>query len=620
MRDCLLHAQPDLQRVRSAPAPSRSRILPESSDGAVPPSFMRLHDKAQDILLLFFTLRLERPGTMATPGNLQATSNAMPHMSCLTGTNGARLLARRSLTAALLALACFSVSLEPAASRQVRNRHSFRGFFEPSASRHHRNHRPMERQSDQKGPEVKKPVGPMFAVVSLADQHVSFYDANGLWERSGVSTGVPGHPTPAGIFTILEKERWHRSNIYSGAPMPFMQRLAWTGVAMHEGAVHEGHTASHGCIRMHAEFAKRLFAVTNAGQRVIVSPQDVTPADIVHAHLPQPKLQAEPLEAAADKSAAVTNSAVEPVALDSQAASQKAGPVAKLLNPGAFAQAMKAAAAAKAKQAIQTKKSALALLDSKSAEARIAARELELAEQVLRRAKAELEDAERLAAKAQGEEALQKAAERKAAAQTKLADSEKKVLETQEAKAAKDQDILSAQTSIRDADAAQVEAAAAAKQAERRSEPVSMFISRKTGRLYVRQATVHLFDVPIVIRDPERPIGTHLFIATRPSEDGTTLHWASLTPPAAVEVKVMPRSSRRGRTIHREEEAAATPPFPETAAGALDRIEIPDEAAQRIAGLLWTGATLIVSDVGMSGEGRFAMDFQILERTLIREW
>jgi lipoprotein-anchoring transpeptidase ErfK/SrfK len=79
--------------------------------------------------------------------------------------------------------------------------------------------------------------------VSLAEQHVTFYDANGQYARGLVSTGVPGHPTPTGIFTILEKERWHRSNIYSGAPMPFMQRLTWTGVAMHEGAVHPGHTA-----------------------------------------------------------------------------------------------------------------------------------------------------------------------------------------------------------------------------------------------------------------------------------------------------------------------------------------------------------------------------------------
>src|SRR5262249_19037834 len=138
------------------------------------------------------------------------------------------------------------------------------------------------------------------------------------------------------------------------------------------------------------------------------------------------------------------------------------------------------------------------------------------------------------------------------------------------------------------------------------------FISRKTGRLYVRQATAHLFETPIAIRDPSRSIGTHLFIATRPGEDGASLRWVSLTPPAAVEYKVRPHSSRRGRKFEPEEDAAPAPAFPESASGALDRIEIPEETAQRIAGLLWTGATLIISDVGMSGEGRFAMDFMIL--------
>jgi lipoprotein-anchoring transpeptidase ErfK/SrfK len=125
--------------------------------------------------------------------------------------------------------------------------------------------RPVERDlTEQKGIGGKKPSGPLYAVVSLADQHISFYDANGLWERSVVSTGVAGHPTPPGIFTILEKERWHRSNIYSGAPMPYMQRLAWTGVAMHEGVV-TGRPASHGCIRLPGAFAKRVFGLTKCG-------------------------------------------------------------------------------------------------------------------------------------------------------------------------------------------------------------------------------------------------------------------------------------------------------------------------------------------------------------------
>src|SRR5262249_50100913 len=117
---------------------------------------------------------------------------------------------------------------------------------------------------------------------------------NGVWAQSIVSTGVPGYPTPTGVFTILEKDRWHRSNIYSGAPMPFMQRITWTGVALHEGFV-TGHPASHGCIRLPGAFARPLFGITNVGQRVIVAAEDIFPVDIVHARLPRPRLQVFPL-------------------------------------------------------------------------------------------------------------------------------------------------------------------------------------------------------------------------------------------------------------------------------------------------------------------------------------
>ncbi len=514
-------------------------------------------------------------------------------------TQGAVLSSGRALSVALLTLAALVNAFEPAAAAR---------------SLRHRQQR-VERESDAK-PDFKKPVGPLFAVVSLADQHVTFYDGNGLWARGLVSTGVPGHPTPTGVFTILEKERWHRSNIYSGAPMPFMQRLAWTGVAMHEGAVNPGHTASHGCIRLQAAFAKQLFAVTNAGERVIIAPQEIIPADIVHAHLPVPKLQMPPLEASGEKTASNKNAAVEPVALDAQASASQA----KAVNPLEFAKAMKAAAAAQAAGAVAARKTAFALIETKSGEARLAARELDAAEYTLRKAREELEGETRIAARAQGEEAIQKAAEKKTAAEAKLAAAELKAQEARDAKAGKDQEILAAEKSIRDADIATVEAAAAAKQAARRLEPVSMFISRKTSRLYVRQATVHLFDIPVAIRDPEKPLGTHLFVAARPGGDGASLRWVSLTPPAAVEIKVRPRSSRRGRRIFSEEEAGPAPSFPETASGALDRIEIPEEASKRISELLWTGATLIVSDVGMSGEGRYPMDFMILEQTLIREY
>jgi hypothetical protein len=306
------------------------------------------------------------------------------------------------------------------------------------------------------------------------------------------------------------------------------------------------------------------------------------------------------------------NPAIEPVALDPKAE-------AKPVNPTEFAQAMKAEAAAKAASAAAAKKAAQALLDNKPAEARLAARELEIAEDVQRRARSEVDDATQAASKAQGDEAVKRAAERKTAAEAKLAAADARVQQVRQAKEAKDQELLAAQNAIRDADAAATDAAAEAKQAERRAEPVSVFISRKTGRLYVRQATASLFDMPVTIRDADKPLGTHLFVATRPGDDGASLRWVSLTPPAAAEVHVRRHSSRRGHPVAPEQEKPAAPDYPETAAHALDRIEIPAEAAQRIAELAWTGATLIVSDVAMS-DGKFPMDFQILQETIIREW
>ncbi len=479
--------------------------------------------------------------------------------------------------------------------------------------------RPVERRQvgrrlgEPKAVEGNKPAGPLYAVVSLADQHVSFYDANGLWERSVISTGVAGHPTPPGIFTILEKERWHRSNIYSGAPMPYMQRLAWTGVAMHEGVV-TGRPASHGCIRLPGAFAKRLFGLTNVGQRVVVSPEDITPSDIVNAHLPVPQLQTSPL--GADRIAATKGGkAVETVALDKPAS----GADPKLLNPAQFAHALKAASEANAVQAAQAKKAALAGVATKSEEARQAARELSIAEESVRRAKAEIEDANRSIERAQGDEAIKKATDRKTAADAKLAEAEGKVREAIEAKAAKDQDLSSAQNAVREADEQASAAAVSAKDAIIRAEPISIFISRKTRHLYVRQATQHLFDMPITIRDPERPLGTHMFIATRADDGGASLHWAGLTPPAAVEIKRHRHSSRRGHRIEPEEEAPSLKPFPETASAALDRIELPPEALQRIGERAWVGATFIISDVEMSGEGRYPMDFIILSHTTVRE-
>ena len=530
-------------------------------------------------------------------------------------------------------LAAASVMLAaPAAEAQQRYSYNDGGFFgwfqqpyrlyQPRQQRERRPERrpverrhPLERAPDEsKAAEGKKPSGPLYAVVSLADQHVSFYDANGLWERSTISTGVEGHTTPSGIFSILEKERWHRSNIYSGAPMPYMQRLTWTGVAMHEGYV-TGRPASHGCVRLPGAFAKRLFGLTSVGQRVIISPEDVTPKDIVNAHLPVPDMLTPP-QRLDDKIAVKEDKALEAVALDKTQTPQNGDE--NRLNPAAFAKALKAAAMANAKAAAQAKKTALAAVAGKSDEVRQASLAVPLAEDGVRKANAERDAASAALEKAQGDDAIRSTTDRKAAADAKAAEAERQLSDASDAETAKQKELSEAKDAVREAEEQAEAAVASAKEAAMREQPLSIFISRKTKHLYVRQATETLFDMPITIRDPDRPLGTHLFIATRAGQDGASLHWVGLTPPAAVEIKRHRRATRKGRNVEAEEEAAPKP-FPETAQVALDRIEFPPEALHRIAERLWVGATLIVSDVEKSGEGRYAMDFMILNRTIARD-
>src|ERR1700743_2798296 len=126
------------------------------------------------------------------------------------------------------------------------------------------------------------PQMPLVIAVSIGSQRVKIYDANGLFAEAPVSTGMPGHPTPQGVFSVIEKDRYHHSNIYSGAPMPFMQRITWGGVALHAGVL-PGYPASHGCIRMPMEFATKMWGWTKMGARVFVTPSDV-PAPVAFSH------------------------------------------------------------------------------------------------------------------------------------------------------------------------------------------------------------------------------------------------------------------------------------------------------------------------------------------------
>ena len=117
--------------------------------------------------------------------------------------------------------------------------------------------------------------GPISIVVSISQQLAYVYRGGNLIAVSTVSTGKAGHRTPIGEFTILQKNKFHRSNIYSNAPMPFMQRLTWDGIALHAGKL-PGYPASHGCIRLPNAFARQLFDLTEMGAQVSVIDEDVT--------------------------------------------------------------------------------------------------------------------------------------------------------------------------------------------------------------------------------------------------------------------------------------------------------------------------------------------------------
>jgi hypothetical protein len=123
-------------------------------------------------------------------------------------------------------------------------------------------------------PEIS-PQGPLMILVSIPEQTMHVYRNGVLIGRSTVSTGSKGHSTPGGVFSILEKKQTHRSKTYNNAPMPYMQRLTWTGIAMHSGAL-PGYPASHGCVRLPYDFSQLLFKATEKGGTVVVG-DDKTP-------------------------------------------------------------------------------------------------------------------------------------------------------------------------------------------------------------------------------------------------------------------------------------------------------------------------------------------------------
>ena len=447
-------------------------------------------------------------------------------------------------------------------------------------------------------------------IVSIPKQRISLYGAGGFHKQGAVSTGTAGFPTPTGVFSIIQKNRYHRSNIYSGAPMPFMQRITWSGVAMHEGVL-PGYPASHGCIRLTHQFASELWGMTRMGVRVIVTPDDAQPAEVAHAKLPAPTMT--PVPANVTEAEPIKPSLVA-MAGDKSAETSTA-PKAKLLSPLERAKIEKAQMVAEAPARAKAAKEAADVSAAKATEANRAIRALREAEQALAAARDRQEAAAKAVEQAKTPEAADKAKEALSAAGAKVEEIGKVVAEAAAVEAARTQEAFAAAQAAWDAEKASDLAAATARAGERATEPISVFVSKKTGRVQVRQAWRTIHDAPATFRDAEAPLGTHVYVATEMVEDGAAMRWLSVTmPQPAPRVETRPR----GRQGDRHREAAPVAPNAnqprETATGALDRVVLLEETRKFIADRLWAGASLIVSEHGLSNEAGKYTDFIVQPR------
>jgi hypothetical protein len=405
------------------------------------------------------------------------------------------LLSQRALAAGLTLLLA---SAAPAAADffdimgQPRVGNSDAGPTHAAKARPRRETRRQQSKTDQEQP---LPQGPFQIIVSIARQQATLYGQNGPIAQTSISTGVPAHPTPLGVFSVISKHKLHHSNIYSGAPMPYMQRITWSGIALHAGPL-PGYPASHGCIRLPQNFAVRLWSTTKVGARVIVPRAPAAPVEIAHPNLFAPKNPEEKIQPLA--------SAAEPT------------DTAKLL-----AADIPAAARPVAAMAMTQVTGSIAVLPRPLSEP------------------------------------------------------------------------------------------------PRQKSSVSVFVSRKQNRLFVRQGFVPLFDLPLTIAAPERPLGTHVFTAMALTENGAAMRWEVVSIPSSYPHQTDHARTRAKKTPHDRREppaAGSTPQAASTAAEALDRITLPPEAVEQISALLSPGASLIVSDNALSDETGVDTEFVVLTR------
>ena len=470
--------------------------------------------------------------------------------------------------------------------------------------------------------EAAKPQGPLIIAISISHQNLKVYDANGFFAETPISTGMAGHSTPMGAFSVIQKQKLHHSNIYSGAPMPFMQRITWSGIAMHAGVL-PGYPASHGCIRMPMAFAVKMYGWTKMGARVVVTPDEMTPTSFSHPLLITQKIVPQPVAANTPK-------------------------------PDMMAKSNKSAAA----DATKTETS-VATLDLRSSVSGISGNSGEPRQTATRLSEqTHTADAGMTVTMSDATPAVDQAAGN--ASTEPKSESEPVGAKSSETPPSDDKSIEPKSADSAAADAAKVSPSVSAPDAAKASEtsdkkvtskpdentadtttadvkkdqarpsdgdkvipvkpvlaiakgtgPISAFVSRKDSKLYVRQNFAPLFQVPVTIVPSDRPLGTHIFTAEADKNDANILHWSVVTLPSRhVERRDDDERVSRRRKIAGAVEIAKPVPQPDSPTEALDRLNIPSDAMARINDALSTGGSIIVSDQGIAaGETGEGTDF-----------
>jgi L,D-transpeptidase catalytic domain len=439
---------------------------------------------------------------------------------------------------------------------------------------------------------------PVMAIVSLRDQRISIYGAAGKIREAPVSTGSAGYETPAGIFSIVQKKEMHSSNLYEDGEMPFMQRLTWTGIALHAGVL-PGRPASHGCIRLPMAFAQQLFQLTDLGMRVLIVRDDMGPSDITHPAL----FRAKPV--GKEPPSAFRSDPSFKAASEARLGGSEPSPA---VAPGSerywqMLQSEITSLTTELETASKRLRDARAAVTRANSEEAASTRLLRAQEANVVRAETALKEAERRLNTSTETQTRVRAEAAKAKALARVEELQAQ-LQTARLQAQAKREIAERATEEAHAAAAARDSAAdAAEAATRKTLPVSVFISRKTQRLYVRKGNFPIYEGPVDIRGAHMPIGTFVFTALEPLGTSGEMRWSVVS---------MYRNPTNIEQVPQARNGAVAPTDVAAAKAALNRIGFGQEALDIISEVVWPGSSLIVSDEGPSRETGKDTDFVVV--------